>query len=117
MDPAAAGGGRLQLFRHEPCGNMLEFGYLYGGNFFSEQIRPNFPGAYLTAPPGLDGVDRPPPPPIRGLDQVGGQLLGSIQSAEIKRLSMYSAVGWQAQFVKVAMGAPSRSSAFITVKV
>jgi len=83
LESPAAGGGRLQLFRHDPCGDILEFGYLYGGNFFSEQVRPNFPGAYLTAPPGLDGVDFPEA--LRALDQVGAQLLGSIQSAEINR--------------------------------
>lgn len=83
LESPAAGGGRLQLFRQDHCGNILEFGYLYGGQFFSEVVRPNVPGAYLTAPPGLDGVDFPSP--IRALDQVGAQLVGSIQSAEINR--------------------------------
>jgi len=83
LESPAAGGARLQFFRHDPDGSLLEFGYLYGGQFFSEQLRPNFPGAYLTAPPGLDGVDFPDP--VRGLDQVGAQLTGAIQSAEINR--------------------------------
>jgi len=83
LESPAAGGGRLQLFRQDRCGNLLEFGYLYGGQFFGEVVRPNIPGAYLTAPPGLDGVDFPEA--VRALDQVGAQLLGSIQSAEINR--------------------------------
>lgn len=83
LESPAAGGGRLQLFRQDRCGNILEVGYLYGGQFFSQIERPFVAGAYLTAPPGLDGVDFPAP--IRALDQVGGQLLGSIQSGEINR--------------------------------
>jgi hypothetical protein len=83
LESPAAGGGRLQLFRQDSCGNILEFGYLYGGQFFSEVVRPPFAGAYLTAPPGLDGVDFPDP--VRALDQVGAQLVGAIQSGEINR--------------------------------
>ncbi|NBU40835.1 MAG: hypothetical protein EBS51_08520 [Planctomycetia bacterium] len=83
LESPAAGGGRLQLFRQDQCGNILEFGYLYGGQFFSQIERPFVPGAYLTAPPGLDGVDFPAP--IRALDRVGGQLVGSIMSGEINR--------------------------------
>ena len=82
LESPAAGGGRLQLFRQDHCGNILEFGYLYGGQFFSQIERPFVEGAYLTAPPGLMGNDSPP---IQSLDQVGAQLVGSIQSAEINR--------------------------------
>lgn len=82
LDSPAAGGGRLQLFRHDPCGDILEFGYLYGGQFFARQTRPFIEGGYLTAPPGIYGNDFPP---IQSLDQVGAQVVGSIQSAEINR--------------------------------
>lgn len=83
LESPGAGGARLQLFGTDACGNGLEVGWLYGGQFFARQSRPEIPGGYLTAPPGLDGVDAPVP--IRALDQVGGQLVGSIQSAEINR--------------------------------
>lgn len=83
FESPGAGGARLQLFGTDACGNGLEIGWLYGGQFFSRQGRPEIPGGYLTAPPGLDGVDSPLP--IRALDQVGGQLIGSLQSAEINR--------------------------------
>ena len=83
LESPAAGGGRLQLFRQDACGNILEFGYLYGGQFFSQRLLPFTPGAYLTAPPGLDGVDFPDP--VRALDQVGAKLVGSIQSGEVNR--------------------------------
>jgi hypothetical protein len=83
LQSPAAGGGRAQLIREDSCGNGLEIGYLYGGQFFSSQSLPFNPGAYLTAPPGLDGID--PPPGLRALDEASAQLVGSIQSGEINR--------------------------------
>ncbi len=88
LDSPAAGGGRLQAFKHDPCGDVLEVGYLYGGQFFSEQVRPFITEGYVTAPPGLDGNDFPP---IRALDAVGAQLVGSIQSAEINHRHAWGA--------------------------
>jgi hypothetical protein len=81
LESPAAGGGRLQLFRQEKCGDILEFGYLYGGQFFARQTRPFVEGGYLPAPPGIygNGFDDPP------LDRVAAQVTGSIQSAEINR--------------------------------
>lgn len=88
LESPAAGGGRLQAFKHDPCGDVLEVGYLYGGQFFSEQVRPFITEGYVTAPPGLDGNDFPP---IRALDAVGAQLVGSIQSAEINHRHAWGA--------------------------
>ena len=82
LESPAAGGGRLQLFHQDSCGRILEFGYLYGGQFFSQIVRPEIAGAYETAPPGLDGLS-PADQPL--LDRVGAQLVGSIQSGEINR--------------------------------
>ncbi len=88
LESPAAGGGRLQLFRHDPCGDVLEIGYLFGGQFFSEQVRPFLEQGYETAPPGLDGLS-PDIQPL--LDQVGAQVVGSIQSAEINRRHAFGA--------------------------
>lgn len=93
LNSPAAGGGRLQLFKHDPCGDVLEVGYLYGGQFFAQQVRPFISEGYVTAPPGLDGNDFPP---IRALDAVGAQVVGSIQSAEINHRH---ALGASTQFL------------------
>jgi hypothetical protein len=82
LESPAAGGGRLQLYHQDSCGRILEFGYLYGGQFFSQIVRPEIAGAYETAPPGLDGLSPADQPP---LDRVRAQLVGSIQSGEINR--------------------------------
>jgi hypothetical protein len=86
LESPAAGGGRLQLFRQDACGNILEFGYLYGGQFFSQKILPNFPppavGEYQTAPPGIFGVDGVA---VDGLDYAQARLVGALQSGEINR--------------------------------
>jgi hypothetical protein len=58
--------------------------YLYGGHFFSPQILAFDPAGYLTAPPGLDGIDNTQPP-VRFLDDASARLTGAIQSAELNR--------------------------------
>jgi hypothetical protein len=95
LESPAAAGGRLSLFRRNACGESVEMSYLYGGQFFSSQGLDLNPQGYLTAPPGLDGIDSSEPP-LRFLDEASGRLTGSIQSAELNRRWM---LGPSSQFL------------------
>lgn len=82
LDSPTAGGTRLSLLRKDCGPEIWEIGYLYGGQFFSDQRLPATSGGYLTAPPGIYGNDFPP---VNSLDAARVRLVGSIQTAEVNR--------------------------------
>lgn len=82
LESPAAGGARVALLRKDRCGGIWEFGYLYGGQFFSQKQLPFSQAGYLTSAPGIYGNDSPP---INSLDTGIARLTGSIQTTEINR--------------------------------
>jgi hypothetical protein len=74
---------RLTLLRTDSCGNGLELGYLYAGNFYSQRSLPEVRDGYATAAPGLYGNTWGPAG--TQLNSASATLLANLQSAEINR--------------------------------
>lgn len=72
---------RLTLLRTDSCGNGLELGYLYAGNFYSQRSLPEVRDGYATAAPGLYGNAWGPAG--TALNSASATLLANLQSAEI----------------------------------
>jgi hypothetical protein len=97
LESTATAGGRLSYFRRNRCGEAWETTYLYGGRFTATNGLPSAAdplAGFVTAPPGIFGVNRTEPGQAVG--QVDAILQASIQSAEINRRW---ALGPAAQFL------------------
>ena len=83
LESIAAVGPRLSLFHKDHCGNASwESTYIYSGGFVSERTLQPAVAGYLTAPPGIYGIDSPP---VNSLDTATARLTSSLQSAELNR--------------------------------
>lgn len=79
-DPLAA--PRFTLLREDTCGNGIEFGYIWAGNFYSERSLPFVDEGYATSPPGMYGNEWGPDSGT-SLNEAGAKLLANMQTVEV----------------------------------
>jgi hypothetical protein len=92
LESDALAAPRLTLLRTDSCGNGIELGYLYAGNFYSRRSLPEVRDGYATAAPGLYGNTWGPA--ATPLNSASATLLANLQTAEINhRTSVFGGMG------------------------